>query len=98
MWPLALVNATVEGKSISELAGYPVPGDQTVFEQVTSHPSFRMSMKKLLQHSWNGRALDDEKFCRLLLQYHNTPLQWLQPCHYAAGILVKKACGENPSV
>ena len=31
------------------------------------------SMKKLLQHSWNGRALDDEKFCRSLLQYRNTP-------------------------
>ena len=30
-------------------------------------------MKKLLQHSWNGRALDDEQFCRSLLQYHNTP-------------------------
>ena len=31
------------------------------------------SMKNLLQHSWNGRALDDEKFCRSLLQYRNTP-------------------------
>ena len=30
-------------------------------------------MKKLLQNSWNGRALDDEKFCRSLLQYCNTP-------------------------
>ena len=30
------------------------------------------SMKKLLQHSWNGRALDDEQFCRSLLQYRNT--------------------------
>ena len=31
------------------------------------------SMKKLIQHAWNGRALDDEKFCRSLLQYRNTP-------------------------
>ena len=30
-------------------------------------------MKKLLQNSWNGRALDDEKLCRSLLQYCNTP-------------------------
>jgi len=30
-------------------------------------------MKRLLQHSWNGRALDDEKFCCSLLQYCNTP-------------------------
>ena len=29
------------------------------------------SMKKLLQHSWNGRALDDEQFCRPLLQYRS---------------------------
>ena len=31
------------------------------------------SMKKLIQHAWNGRALEDEKFCRSLLQYRNTP-------------------------
>ena len=31
------------------------------------------SLKKLLQHSWNGRALDDEKLCWSLLQYRNTP-------------------------
>ena len=31
------------------------------------------SMKKLLQNSWNGRVLDDEKLCRSLLQYCNTP-------------------------
>ena len=30
-------------------------------------------MKKLLQHSWNGRALDSEQFCRSLLQYRKTP-------------------------
>ena len=30
-------------------------------------------LKKLLQYSWNGRALDDEKSCRSLLQYCNTP-------------------------
>jgi len=29
--------------------------------------------KKLIQHSWNVRALDDEKFCRSLLQYCNAP-------------------------
>ena len=31
------------------------------------------SMKKLLQNSWNDRALDDDKFCQSLLQYCNTP-------------------------
>ena len=31
------------------------------------------SIKKLIQASWTGRSLDHEKFCRALLQYHNTP-------------------------
>ena len=87
VWPLALVAATVEGKSIGELAGYLAPGDQTVFEQVTSHPYYWKSMKKLLQHSWNGRTLYDEKFCRSLLQYHNTSLT-------VASILLLR-CGEE---
>ena len=31
------------------------------------------SMKKLIRASWNGRTLDEEKLCRALLQYRNTP-------------------------
>ena len=31
------------------------------------------SMKKLIYTAWNGRYLDYNKFCRVLLQYRNTP-------------------------
>ena len=31
------------------------------------------SMKKILAASWNNRQLNDNKLCRALLQYHNTP-------------------------
>ena len=30
-------------------------------------------MKKIIRSSWDGRFLDDDKFCRALLQYRNTP-------------------------
>ena len=31
------------------------------------------SMKKIIRAAWNGRSLDDDKLCRALLQYRNTP-------------------------
>ena len=31
------------------------------------------SMKKIICSSWNGRHLDQDKLCRALLQYRNTP-------------------------
>ena len=31
------------------------------------------SMKKIIRAAWNGRNLDEEKLCRALLQYRNTP-------------------------
>ena len=31
------------------------------------------SMKKIIRSSWNGRVLDNDKLCRALLQYRNTP-------------------------
>ena len=31
------------------------------------------SMKKIIRASWNGRHLEEEKLCRALLQYRNTP-------------------------
>ena len=31
------------------------------------------SMKKIIRSAWNGRFLDDDKFCCALLQYRNTP-------------------------
>ena len=31
------------------------------------------SMKKILAASWNHRQLNDNRLCRALLQYHNTP-------------------------
>jgi len=31
------------------------------------------SMKKIIYTSWNGHSLDQNKFCRALLQYRNTP-------------------------
>ena len=31
------------------------------------------SMKRIIRTSWNGRSLDEDKFCRALLQYRNTP-------------------------
>ena len=30
-------------------------------------------MKKIIRTSWNGRHLDEDKLCRALLQYRNTP-------------------------
>ena len=32
-------------------------------------------MKKIIHGSWTGRLLDDDKLCRALLQYRNTPSQ-----------------------
>ena len=29
-------------------------------------------MKRIIRTSWNGRSLDEDKFCRALLQYRNT--------------------------
>ena len=31
------------------------------------------SMKKIIRTSWNSRSLNQDKFCRSLLQYRNTP-------------------------
>ena len=31
------------------------------------------SMKRIIPTSWNGRSLDEDKVCRALLQYRNTP-------------------------
>ena len=31
------------------------------------------SMKKIIRTSWNSRSLNQDKFCRALLQYRNTP-------------------------
>ena len=33
------------------------------------------SMKKLIRAAWNGRFLNEEKLCKALLQYRNTPSQ-----------------------
>ena len=37
-----------------------------------SNPQLK-SMKKIICTSWNGRSLHQDKFCRALLQYRNTP-------------------------
>lgn len=31
------------------------------------------SMKRIIKAAWNGRSIDEEKLCRALLQYRNTP-------------------------
>jgi len=31
------------------------------------------SMKKIIRAAWNGRCLNEEKLCRALMQYGNTP-------------------------
>ena len=53
------------------------------FEHKTSTPRYPQSngkieatvksMKKIIRGSWTGRLLDDDKLCRALLQYRNTP-------------------------
>ena len=31
------------------------------------------SMKRIIRAAWNGRCINEEKLCRALLQYRNTP-------------------------
>ena len=33
------------------------------------------SMKRIIRAAWNGKCLDEEKLCKALLQYRNTPSQ-----------------------
>jgi len=41
--------------------------------QSWNHHQINEEAAPILQHSWNRRALDDEKFCRTSLQFRNAP-------------------------
>ena len=57
--------------------------DQWGFHHQTSTPHYPQSngraeaavksMKRIIRAAWNGRCLNEEKLCRALLQYRNTP-------------------------